>query len=599
MHILIVLWACLVSLIECGMNKDRYLAMLRDVRGCLDVSLVESARSVKVLTERRGVLLDALRRCLVSSSVSFYNGGLWWWGGRCYEAVSESEFGNLVYDLIATCGLGPSLLTRVDQFVRVLWRSVAVKELSVDRSMVAFRNCVLDVESGRVRGFGRDVVVFSCLPYDYDPSSRAWRWRQFLDEVLPDEGLQRVLQEFVGALFVDRRKVKLEMMLVLHGSGANGKSVVFEVLRGVLGEGNVSTFPLGSLLGGGVERRRNMAEMNGMRLNYASETDRMVVSRASGALKSLISGEPVEARSRRGSVFTAHDIPLIMMNTNVLPDIRDWSHGMRRRVVILPFDVEIPKWRQDVTLSSSLMDERAGIMNWVLEGRSRFVGNEYRLSSSETLERWSDALMGGGSPILRYMRHEGYQRRSEALRGAVPVWMACRDLYEAYSKWCVVSEEVPESKRTVTMRLREAGWRVVRRGSGTFVALFGDRALRRQTRQLRYERAAAELNAQFRGERHYNARIVREKGERVMEKNSWRRCAVGLSELQDYLGYTFDWRGHINTGKLDGCYVVEDGVYYFDLDSVDTRWRPRYEDGIRSRLLKKAAAAEYEKVMGR
>ena len=52
-------------------------------------------------------------------------------------------------------------------------------------------------------------------------------WRMFLDEVLPDKNMQKVLQEFLGSIFVDRRVAKMETMLVLRGSGSNGKSVVF------------------------------------------------------------------------------------------------------------------------------------------------------------------------------------------------------------------------------------------------------------------------------------------------------------------------------------------------------------------------------------
>lgn len=60
--------------------------------------------------------------------------------------------------------------------------------------------------------------------------------------------------------FVDRRVAKMETMLVLRGSGSNGKSVVFETIMGILGRENVSNFGIGALITGN-ERKISLSLM--------------------------------------------------------------------------------------------------------------------------------------------------------------------------------------------------------------------------------------------------------------------------------------------------------------------------------------------------
>ena len=64
---------------------------------------------------------------------------------------------------------------------------------------------------------------------------------------------------------------------------------------------------------------------------------------------------------------------------------------MRRRICIIPFEVEIPgKARQKKELSRDLEAEYPAIFNWILEGRDRFIANGYKLTDSKELENVMD-----------------------------------------------------------------------------------------------------------------------------------------------------------------------------------------------------------------
>lgn len=225
--------------------------------------------------------------------------------------------------------------------------------------------------------------------------------------MLPDEGWQHVFQEFLGSIFIDRRTAKIETMLVLRGSGSNGKSVVFETIMGILGRDNVSNFGIGALITG-TERKKNIAYINGKRLNYCSEIQALEIGRDSDVLKSLISGEPTEARPMYGDNFTAYDIPLLMANANQMPYLKDWSYGMKRRICILPFEIEIPIARQRKSLARDLEREYSAIFNWILEGRDRFISNGYKLSENKKLDKVMDEYQAESSTVMKFMYQMNY-----------------------------------------------------------------------------------------------------------------------------------------------------------------------------------------------
>src|SRR5690606_41567228 len=61
-----------------------------------------------------------------------------------------------------------------------------------------------------------------------------------------DPERQRVLAEYLGFVFIKHgsNALKEEKALILYGTGANGKSVFFEVVNALLGTDNVSSYSL-------------------------------------------------------------------------------------------------------------------------------------------------------------------------------------------------------------------------------------------------------------------------------------------------------------------------------------------------------------------
>lgn len=451
--------------------------MLEEVWGYMtmphDSFDIKTVTGLRTMWERICGASDIIRDAVEKSSLTLINGSRHVFTGQIYERVQYEDLRNMVYDLLKRMGMPRSDFARKETVVRDVADVIVKYPSEVSNGIVVFNNGVLDTDTMEFHPHGREWVQVSKLNYDYDPEAKTFLWYTFLNEVLPDHTKQLILQCFLGAAFVDRSKAKIETMLILKGSGSNGKSVVNDVVQGVFGRENISMFSIKELISAG-ERKQNVASMNGKRLNYCTEIQIEEFGKGSDTLKVLISGEPLPARHPYGFNFTARNIPLLMTNANQLPYLKDISHGMARRLCVLSFDVEIPKERQNKTLSRDMVAEYPAIFNWIMEGRQQFVKFGYKLPVTHDLEDALEEYQQEFSTPLKFMTDSGFKRQMSPDVEMEPRWMSLNQLYDRYSKWCTANKMLDvQSRIGFSRELEKAGWRKRRGQYGVEFGVYG------------------------------------------------------------------------------------------------------------------------------
>jgi putative DNA primase/helicase len=83
----------------------------------------------------------------------------------------------------------------------------------------------------------KDFITYQ-LPFDYNKAAAADQIMDFSNEVLPDITLQKIFAEFIGSVYIP--SLKHETALLIHCGGANGKSVIFDIVRALIGAANIS-----------------------------------------------------------------------------------------------------------------------------------------------------------------------------------------------------------------------------------------------------------------------------------------------------------------------------------------------------------------------
>ncbi len=441
------------------MAQDYIDKIARQFHTMMKCEELDKGLGCKRPADRIGVFQELFIRALKKSSLCCFNGRPYYFDGHIYVQLGRDgwdAFNSLVLRVADRCGLPAGDKTKLEGVKKVCRGEVSLKMLEPDSSIIVLRNGVLSLEDNKLYKFNKRFKQVTQMDFDYEPDAVPNVWTDyFLDAVL-DKQSQKVLQEFMGAIFIDRRKVKIEKMLILYGAGSNGKSVIQSTLIGLLGEENVKTIAISDLISG-TERKQNIASINGKRLNYCSEIQTKEFGQNADALKALISGEPFEVRLVYINNFTARNIPLLMANANRMPDIKDFSHGLSRRLIILPFENIIEERNQNKQLARELKKEYPAILNWMLAGRRRLIAHDYQFTITKRLQELIDEKVAENSSVLSFMKAKDYNRTILDLEHEIR-WLQAQKLYFSYVTWCANEGVPPEKPKKFFTTLKEAGF---------------------------------------------------------------------------------------------------------------------------------------------
>jgi len=447
------------------MIEDRPKKIAEEISGHIPIGLMAKALAIGDKDDRCGAVGLLLRDSVLKSNLATHKGTEFWWNPELgfWVELEEKEIETVAELLISGVGLRPGdILKREPRMIQMVKRSVLHTKLSPKREIISFKNCVLDVSTGKTSKLSPESNCIYGLSYSYDPNATCPKWISFLEQVLPDIDSRAILQEYLGCIFINRKTTKLEKILYLHGGGSNGKSVIYMTISGILGENNVTGYDVSRLAGTSSESLYALAECDGKLLNYCSDAGKKEFS--SDKFKTIVSGEPTDARRAYGRSFMASNLPILMCNSNELPITVDSTYGFSRRLIIIPMDITISEENQDKQLHMKLSKEYPGILNWILQGRDRLINNDYKFTTSKKVAaRVKDYEIESNS-ILGFLRENRYSARP-AYIGHIPNTMPVKKIYEAYTSWCITMGLKAFSFNKLGSKLKEKGFACGRRAS--------------------------------------------------------------------------------------------------------------------------------------
>lgn len=294
------------------------------------------------------------------------------------------------------------------------------------------------------------------LPFAYDTVATAPQFEKFLNRVLPDQDCQKILAEYLGYVFISPTKLKLEKTLLLYGSGANGKSVFFEIVTALLGPDNVSHYSLQSLTNEPAYCRAHLATKL---VNYASEINGKLEA---DTFKQMVSGEPVEARLPYGQPFILTNYAKLIFNCNELPADVEHTPAFYRRFLIIPFGVTIPESEQDKQLAAKIIEsELSGVFNWILCGLRRLL-EQGHFTDCEAVRLQLEAYKRESDSVRLFLDDNGYSSDADC-------YTPLKELYRDYRVYCNEDGLHPVKKPNFQKRLNGIGIQTERRNVGNVV----------------------------------------------------------------------------------------------------------------------------------
>ncbi|MGV8987801.1 MAG: DNA primase family protein [Cypionkella sp.] len=314
------------------------------------------------------------------------------------------------------------------------------------------------------------LVEAACLDHDrafrmtkimaasYVPGAGAPIFQKFLDRIMPDPVMQAFLQRWFGYSMLGLTNE--QALAFFYGMGANGKSALTDLMARLMGS-YAATAKIESLTGqnrrSGGDATPDLINIVAARMVRASEPEKGVQWQE-GLIKQLTGGEPILVRALNENFFEATPIFKLTIGGNHAPDIRGMDDGIWRRLMIVPFDVQIPKEERDPLIVQRMLEEGPGILNWLVEGALSYL--EGGLAPPVQVSQATDTLRQDADPYGKFL--------DEAciITGDPQDSIASRELMLCFTFWQMQRGETPFKERTISLNMKDHSrrWRSPKSG---------------------------------------------------------------------------------------------------------------------------------------
>lgn len=257
-----------------------------------------------------------------------------------------------------------------DAVLRIASRDAAVcagpDQLDKKPTLLPCLKGTVDLTTGELCEAKRDDLLSRVVRIEYDPDATAPKFDKFLCEIQPEADMRRFLQRLLGyGLFGNVRE---HVFPIFYGDGANGKSVLAQVVQSVVGE-YVQTVPKTLVVETRNEQHKTqVARLHRIRMGWIHETERDARLNVE-AVKNLTGGDVLTGHFMRKDFFDFVPSHTLYLLSNWKPQIDADIRAIWRRLLLVPFDVEIPLEKQDLSLADKIIaDESPGVLRWLVEG---------------------------------------------------------------------------------------------------------------------------------------------------------------------------------------------------------------------------------------
>ena len=208
---------------------------------------------------------------------------------------------------------------------------MAPNKRQADPRFIRFKNGVLDIDTGKLVDNPNNYLILNEIPHNWNPKAKS----EIVDSAFQriaqnDEAVIANLWEMFGlALY---RGHDVSRMILLQGSGANGKSTLLDMLRHMLGENNCFSLSVCDL----GEKFQLVPAMGKLALIGDDISNDYVNGKACAVMKKFVTGDTVNDQYKGGATFQFKPYATLIYSCNEIPKFADGTYGFERRIHPIP-----------------------------------------------------------------------------------------------------------------------------------------------------------------------------------------------------------------------------------------------------------------------
>ncbi len=319
-----------------------------------------------------------------------------------------------------------------------------------DDTYIAMQNGLYNIHTRKMESFSPDKIYFRKLTFDYKNGVETPNWDAFLDYAANgDDKFKDKIQEIIGLALSNVSCMFIKRQFVFYSErGDTGKSIIFKVLTGMLGQENISNVPMQMM-----SDRFATSSMYNKRLNIVPDQSASDIHDIS-VFKQLTGGDLIRVEFKGKQPFETYYHGMLICGCNTLPRILDdkGDHTFKRldivpmrRVVLEP----------DRSLYDKLVPEFPGIFQWAMQGLERLINNGYTFTQTTESENLKEEYRQRSDTLYAFIKECCIEDEKETIKRS--------DLYTYYKDYCVDLgyDSPPIMKKNFSSRLQILGFDTV------------------------------------------------------------------------------------------------------------------------------------------
>ena len=263
-------------------------------------------------------------------------------------------------------------------------------------------------------------------------------WTAFLARITNNDAeLIAFLQRYIGYCLTG--ETVEHVFVFAYGKGANGKGVFLNTIVKVFGEYAVVA-DMATFIDSKNDRHpTELAKLRGARLVVAQETQQGR-SWDEAKIKAITGGDKQTARFMRQDFFDFYPTFKLFIAGNHKPTLKVVDEAMRRRLLLVPFTVQIPPAERDVNLSAKLEDEWPAVLRWAINGCLEW--QRIGLAPPKAVTDATAEYFAAEDAFGQWLEDD-----CDVRAGDMKLWDRTGDLFDTWSKYAGKSGIEPGNKK--------------------------------------------------------------------------------------------------------------------------------------------------------
>ncbi|WP_185959458.1 DNA primase family protein [Planococcus salinarum] len=321
---------------------------------------------------------------------------------------------------------------------------VSDEELSRNKYHINFSNGVLDVIENQFLPHSLKYYFTSYIKAEYPKDSliQGNNFEKFMVNVVNgDVNLYMRIQEVFGYIISEIRDIKQIVYFV--GKKDSGKSIMLNLLEQLIGKDGCSHVSLSDF-----SSPFSLSRLHNKKLNTCGETAELTLTRLD-LIKSATGNDPLTGEQKYQNQFEFTNQAAMVFAGNDLPNTKgvDKMNAFIERLLIIPFDNQISKEKQDINLLEKLKSEKSYISMWAVEGLQRLISNNFIFTESEKANLYLAEYLQEENSFEEFVNIYCNIKPNKRIHSYV--------LREEYENYCMAINVTPVSEKVFHKKLQE------------------------------------------------------------------------------------------------------------------------------------------------